>query len=65
MVVKSGRVVACRVVVPDLCVVEGHLGEDVVADVRVGDVVEGVVQQPPERTVHRAQRAAEPAPLLP
>lgn len=47
-----------------LGVVEGHLGEDVVADVGVGDVVEGVVEQPPEGAVHGAERAAEPGPLL-
>ena len=50
--------------VSHLCVVEGHLGEDVVADVGVGDVVEGVVEEEAEGAVDRAERAAEPAPLL-
>jgi hypothetical protein len=39
-----------------------HGGEEVVRDVRVGDVVEHVVQQP-IGAVHRAQRPAQPLPL--
>ena len=44
--------------------VEGHLGEQVVADVCVGDVVEGVVQHGPEGAVDGAEGTAQPVPLL-
>lgn len=58
------RICICMCMCMYLGVVEGHLGEDVVADVGVGDVVEGVVEQPPKGAVNGAERAAEPGPLL-
>jgi hypothetical protein len=45
-----------------LRVVEGHLGEEVVADVCVGDVVQSAVHQPAEGAVHRAEGASQPSP---
>lgn len=45
-----------------LSVVEGHLGKQVVADMRVCDVVQRAVQQPAEGAVHCAQRTSEPGP---
>jgi hypothetical protein len=47
-----------------LGVVEGHLREDVVAHVRVGDVVQRAVHEEAEVPVHGAHRAAQPGPLL-
>ena len=40
-----------------------HLAEQVVCDVRVGDVVERRVQDAPEAAVHGGERAAQPRPL--
>ena len=45
-----------------LRVVEGHLGEQVVAHVSVGDVVQRAVQQEAEGPVHCAQGTAQPRP---
>ena len=44
--------------------VEGHRGEEVVHDVCVGDMVEGVVEDGAEGPVDGAEGAAEPGPLL-
>lgn len=46
-----------------LRVVKRHLAEQVVAHVGVGDVVDHVVDDGAERSVHSAERAAEPVPL--
>lgn len=40
-----------------------YLGEQVVAHVRVGDVVKHAIQHKTERPIDRAQRAAQPRPL--
>src|SRR3546814_8217670 len=47
-----------------LSVVERHLGEQVVADVGVGDVVHGVVKHRSERAIDSAKSTTEPVPLL-
>ena len=47
-----------------LCVVERHGTEEVVYDVGVGDVVEGMVEHGPEGPVDGAEGAPEPGPLL-
>lgn len=47
-----------------LSVVEGHLGEEVVADVSVHNVVQSVIQQRAEGAVDSAQSTAQPVPLL-
>mmetsp|Transcript_538 Transcript_538/g.1257 ORF Transcript_538/g.1257 Transcript_538/m.1257 type:complete len:418 (+) Transcript_538:322-1575(+) len=46
-----------------LGVIEGNLREDVMAHVRVRDVVETVVEEGTKRAVHSAQGSAQPAPL--
>lgn len=46
-----------------LCMVERHLGEDVVTDVSVCDVVESVIQDSTERAINSAQCATQPVPF--
>ena len=47
-----------------LGMVKGHLGEEMVADVCVGDVVKSVVQNGTEGSVDSAERSSQPGPLL-
>jgi hypothetical protein len=46
-----------------LSMVEGHLGEQMVAHMRVNDVVEGVIQEGAEGSVDSAESTAQPVPL--
>ena len=48
-----------------LRMVEGHLGEEVVAHVCVSDVVQAVVHNEAERSIHGTQSSTEEIPLLP
>lgn len=46
-----------------LSVIERHLGEDVVADMSVRNMVKGMVQNCAKRAVYGAQRATKPVPF--
>lgn len=46
-----------------LCMIERHLGEDVVADMSVSYMVKGMIQNCTKRAIHGAQRTTKPVPL--